>query len=314
MIRALDKDEIEMILISGFLGAGKTTFLQELISMHQGRRMGLIINEFGKISIDGITVQVQGNEMLEINNGSIFCSCLKGTFIEGLIRFSKLPIDLLIVECSGLADPSDIGTILLSLGNRVERKFKLSHSVCVVDARLYHKQAAVLTAIPKQIKSANLILLNKTDLADEEALQSIIREIRTINPLVPMIPTEQCKIDKRQLDTLCELPSLDIETENSPDRRLGSLIMNFPDPVDRKGLVSFLTIMANECYRIKGYVRTHGGWFRVDTVSDQIELHAEKSSKGHSRLILISKSAQTNIRMVKALWAQNTDAKMGLSL
>lgn len=314
MTSELERNEIELILISGFLGAGKTTCLQELIDRHRDRKMGLIINEFGKISIDGMTLEGQGAEMLEINNGSIFCSCLKGSFIEGLIRFSKLPIDLLIVECSGLADPSDIGSILIALGDRVSRKFVLSHSICVVDGHLFKKQAAVLTAIPKQIKSANLVLINKEDLADAEILQGIISEIGCINPQARIVPTTQCRLD-RQLPVLSgEMPPLDIETENTPNSRLGSVVMNIPERVSRRELEAFLQAAAAECHRIKGYVYTKSGWLKVDVVSDQMELKAEEKVQSCSRLVLISKSGNPNIRLVKMLWAQNTAAKMGLSL
>lgn len=69
------------------------------------KKIGVLVNEFGGVGIDGTLVEREGMHLIEISNGSIFCSCLKGEFVKTLIGFTKLDVDILVVENSGLADP-----------------------------------------------------------------------------------------------------------------------------------------------------------------------------------------------------------------
>ncbi|MZQ97490.1 MAG: GTP-binding protein [Acidaminobacter sp.] len=304
---AMNVSAIELILISGFLGAGKTTCLQRLIDKYQDKRLGLLINEFGRIGIDGKLIKVRGAEILELNNGSIFCSCLKGSFIEGLIDFSELPIDMLIIECSGLADPSEIGTLLSSLTHKLKRPFCLSHSICVVDGLLYEKQVSVLTAIAKQICSANLIMINKKDLIDTDTLAQITTEISRLNPGARIVPTDHCNVD-----TLVSgmLPILDIASENTPERRPGTFILKFPDNVKIEELNHFLVRAAEECYRIKGFVHTQSGWMKIDAISEHVEIISCDIEKSESQLVLILRQRLTSIHQFKSLWESNATTKM----
>jgi G3E family GTPase len=68
-------------LLTGFLGSGKTTFLKRIIDRLANHKIGILMNEFGKISVDGILLQKNGVDIVEINNGSVFCSCLKGALL-----------------------------------------------------------------------------------------------------------------------------------------------------------------------------------------------------------------------------------------
>ena len=76
---------IHLFLLTGFLGAGKTTFLQRMIDGLRGHKIGIIMNEFGDLSVDGILLREQGMEVCELNQGSVFCSCLKGAFVDSLV-------------------------------------------------------------------------------------------------------------------------------------------------------------------------------------------------------------------------------------
>lgn len=108
---------IKLYLLTGFLGAGKTTMLLSLLNGGgvAGKKIGVIQNEFGKLSIDGALLQRGDIEMQEISNGSIFCSCLKLQFVSALAEMSKQGLDMLFVESSGLADPSNLEEILAAV-------------------------------------------------------------------------------------------------------------------------------------------------------------------------------------------------------
>ena len=87
----------ELYLLTGFLGSGKTSLLLHLLNHVQGRKIGIIQNEFGKLSIDGEILRRGGFTMVEINRGSIFCSCLKLNFVQALAELGQMELDTVFV-------------------------------------------------------------------------------------------------------------------------------------------------------------------------------------------------------------------------
>ncbi|MBR3260906.1 MAG: GTP-binding protein, partial [Firmicutes bacterium] len=114
---------IKLIMLTGFLGSGKTTLLQKLIDEYAGHRIGVLINEFGAVSIDSELVEGNGIDMTELSNGSIFCACLKDKFVEALVELSGKDIDYLFIEASGLADPANMEDILKGLEKHLDRRY-----------------------------------------------------------------------------------------------------------------------------------------------------------------------------------------------
>ena len=98
------KDKSKLYLLTGFLGAAKTTFLTNVLKDLEGKKLAVIMNEFGKVGIDGALIQKEGMELVEINRGSIFCSCLQLSFVSALIEMADRNMEYVFVESSGLAD------------------------------------------------------------------------------------------------------------------------------------------------------------------------------------------------------------------
>ena len=121
---------MELYLITGFLGAGKTTFLREFARQFPGKRLWLIINEFGKAGVDGALLQQLDAVLSEITNGSIFCACRLDKFEEELARAAAQKPDVILVEASGLADPTSVQTVL---GQPAFSAIHYRGSVCLVD-------------------------------------------------------------------------------------------------------------------------------------------------------------------------------------
>ena len=88
----------ELYLLTGFLGSGKTSLLLHLLNRVQDRKIGIIQNEFGKLSIDGEILRRGGFTMVEINRGSIFCSCLKLNFVQALAELGQMELDTVFVD------------------------------------------------------------------------------------------------------------------------------------------------------------------------------------------------------------------------
>lgn len=189
-----DKEPVPATVLTGFLGAGKTTLLNHLLTQDHGYRCAIIINEFGAISIDNQIVVGADEDVLELNNGCLCCR-VRGDLIESvtnLVRKGKR-FDYLLVETTGLADPSPIAhTFMLpDLADHV----KLDSIVTVVDAR--HVES-VLDSTPEaqpQVAFADVILLNKTDLVEPEDLERIEARLHHMNNLAKIHRTERSTID-----------------------------------------------------------------------------------------------------------------------
>ena len=127
-------ENTEVYLITGFLGSGKTTFLNRIINAFpKDRQLMILMNEFGDLGVDGALVEGDDLDMLEISKGSIFCVCVKTDFIKGLmdIARNKQP-DVLLIEATGVANPTDLKKDLQF--SIFKDQFQLKEQFCLIDA------------------------------------------------------------------------------------------------------------------------------------------------------------------------------------
>ncbi len=176
-------------IISGFLGAGKTTLIKKLIKdvLHK-EQIVLIENEFGEIGIDGGFLEEAGIQIREMNSGCICCS-LVGDFAEALKKvLEEYHPDRIVIEPSGVGKLSDV--IRAVLGVEKETDIVLNSFTAVADAqkcRMYMKNFGEF--FNDQIEHANTIILSRTQNLNEEKLQSVVKEIKEHNPQATCITT-----------------------------------------------------------------------------------------------------------------------------
>ena len=156
----------KLYLITGFLGAGKTTFLRELVKLFSDEKIALIINEFGKVGVDGPLLQELDISMTEINNGSIFCSCQIGQFEQALQDVAAQSPAYVFVEASGLADPTAIRSILSQ--PHLCSGLEYAGAICLVDGVRFQKVYQTARVSRMQLAISDLVLINKADLATQE--------------------------------------------------------------------------------------------------------------------------------------------------
>ncbi len=199
-------------IVSGFLGAGKTTFIKKLIGEAiQGEQTVLIENEFGEIGIDGGFLKDSGIEIKEMNSGCICCS-LAGDFATSLKEIlTKFKPDRIIIEPSGVGKLSDVMKAVAD----VEEELEVEHNcaVTVVDVKkckMYMKNFGEF--FNNQIQFAGTIILSRADIADQKKIDEAVALIRNINPTATIITTPITELTGEKLLEVLESP-VDLKKE-----------------------------------------------------------------------------------------------------
>ncbi len=258
-------------LITGFLGAGKTTFLKERL-LHAPVRTGVLVNDFGKVNFDGLQIKRQGMDLIELSNGSIFCSCLKDNFIEGLVELVERSLDEVYIESSGLADPSDMGKVLDSVRLRLTRgDFAFGGAICLVDALFFPKVLPKMVAVERQLRHSHLIVINKCDLVTLEQLTDVEATIAGINPQAKILRTTYGQLDWDNLKP--EVFAIaDQETTNKIETRNKNVVLQLIYEPDEADFRAFLSAIGSHFFRVKGLIRVGGQVQKVDQVNNQIQI------------------------------------------
>lgn len=288
-------------LITGFLGAGKTTFLNEQLR-DSSSRTGVLMNEFGKVSMDSVNVTQNGIDLKELTNGSIFCACLKDRFIDGLSQLVSRELDNIYIESSGLSDPSNMESVMDVLRKTLpDKTFEYRGSICLLDGVYFFEELDKLVSVERQIKHSHYILINKVDLIDEDKIKKIKDKIISINPLAQVGLSEYGK--NRDLDShLNYFPIIDEETTNKEDNKPKQLVMTFVDPPSKDQLYDFLKEVSPGFYRIKGFVEIDGQCMKIDGVHDHIEILPYEwnlsKGKGYNDLVFLSSKGLASISLL----------------
>lgn len=292
---------IDLYLLTGFLGSGKTTFLKSILENAGDRKVGIIMNEFGKVGIDGDLVKDKASELIEINRGSIFCSCLQLSFVQSLKDMSEKPIDTLFVEGSGLADPSNIGEILEATEVLIGEKYHYAGSICIVDAVNFIDQVSDSETLERQIKHSHLAVISKTDLTDNYA--DIKERVLSYNQNIEVVRSDMGKLPFNFFESWHKSVSIiKDETTNKVENKPKTLSLVMHEPVEMKSLEKFLTTLSEDAFRMKGFATlTDGRKVQIDVVNGKID-YQEDTENRESCIVIISKIGPQIIKKIVPLW------------
>ncbi len=186
-------------VLTGFLGAGKTSAVNAVLRGAHGRRFAVIVNEFGEVGIDGALIDSGAEEMIELANGCLCCT-VRGDLLRtlhGLVpRLGT--IDAVLIELSGLADPAPVVQSFL-MDDALRPHFRLDGIVTLVDAVNVEVQLATQAEAQDQIAFADLIVLNKADLVASGDVPPLTDRLRAVNPFAQVIATERGTVDTQDL-------------------------------------------------------------------------------------------------------------------
>jgi G3E family GTPase len=173
------KKGLPVTIITGFLGSGKTTLLNHILSNQDGLKTAVLVNEFGEIGIDNELIVTSSDEMVELSNGCICCT-INNDLLEAVYKVLERPepVDYLIVETTGLADPLPVA--LTFLGTELRDMTRLDSIITVVDAENFSLDLFNSEAAQSQIAYGDVILLNKSDLVDPSRLDDLETRLRDI--------------------------------------------------------------------------------------------------------------------------------------
>lgn len=304
----------QLYVLSGFLGSGKTTILLQLLQLLKEQRVGVIQNEIGKISVDGAILRDDHIHMVELNRGSIFCTCLKLSFVQALAEMAQQNLSYVFVESSGWGDPSNVNEIMEATRHLAGEQYDYKGVICLADAVNFFDQLAAEETVYRQIKHANMVVITKVDLIDGDRVDRIREEIRKINPLCKIALSSKGNLDlsflQEDLSKYAWAPSE--ETTNSVETKPKTVFLNCGEEMEKEELVRFLEDILPDAHRIKGFFRVKGlGWQQVDVVGRRIDF-APAEPQEQSQLVFISKIGTGIIRKIFAAWEKNTAIKMEL--
>lgn len=303
------KKQIDLYLLTGFLGAGKTTVLKEILKGADDRKIGIVMNEFGKTGIDGKLVSDRSAELIEINRGSIFCDCLKLSFIESLKDMSDKPIDTLFVEGSGLADPSNIGEILEAAESLVGDVYQYKGAICVVDASHFLEQSKDIEAMNRQVKYSHLAVISKSDLVETPHLNAVKEKVSTYNQGIEVVEAEYGKLpfNVLQRNYVQGKPLVSAPTTNKKENKPKTLTLSIFEPVPFEGFEKFLQAVSHDAYRMKGHVEFDGkGVLQVDVVNTRVD-YKKTEETYETQLVILSKVGPQIIRSLVSMWETHVD-------
>ena len=188
------KDKAKIILLTGFLGSGKTTLLKRILSWESDLSGTVVlVNEFGQVGIDGAILKRAGSDVIELTSGCICCTIkteLAQTLKDVSDRFNPKRI---LLESTGVAEPDAVASVLED--DDLSRRMEIQKIITVLDIKFWIAREVFGPFFMKQIEQADLILLNKIDLADENIVSDSLREIHGAIKESHIVPTIYCVVD-----------------------------------------------------------------------------------------------------------------------
>jgi len=285
---------IQFHLITGFLGSGKTTFLSNILrELAPECKVAVIQNEFAPTGVDGkeLKQNADGFELVEINNGSVFCVCQLGSFQQTMQKLiNAYNPQHIFLEASGLSDPISIVELLQSY--ELKDKVALGQIISLVDAPNFFKGLSGLPRFKHQLMIADTIIINKTDLSDTSTLKQIETEIKALNSFAQIYLSEYANVKweiclSNKNNGQAAERYVGIESEGRPD--IHTCVLRTHDKIALDQLNLFIKEIQTNCIRIKGFMNlSDGKVISIHCVYDEFELKVLENYKGPSELIVFS--------------------------
>ena len=308
---------VDLWIITGFLGSGKTSVLNSLLAAPGGRRIGVVVNDFGALGIDASLLEgADPSTVVELNGGQIFCACLSGSFVRSLTGLCDHDVDVILVESSGLAKPGPMADIIAQAVRVTAGRLRYRGMVCVVDAARVQTLRSVVNAVDEQLLHSELLLVNKRDLVDAEDLEELTRALRELCPTAAILPTEYGVLRweelpgdagggppeaggaRRGAEAAARSAGPRAQHQfagwGAPGRPAAGTVVW--DRVEQRAQVESLARrIGRVAYRVKGYVPAPEGYWYVSVSGEQVEVRSAGTTIGVSPGLTVIAPASVDI-------------------
>jgi len=308
--------KIPVTVITGFLGAGKTSLLNQLIKNYKDKKFVIIENEFGEENIDSeLVANFENEDLFELSNGCICCNLNTELFLvlENLIK-NNHSFNHLLIETTGIADPGNIlASFITDPG--IKAKFELDSVICLIDAANAEKDLEKEDVLNKQIAISDTLILNKIDLSNDEAIAQLHSKIREINPTADIHQAVQSKLDVELLDVYAYNPKhiyqflFSVDGIENKNKKHDHNIENFCFKSKRAfnqmklggWLDAFLQFNSDTIYRVKGILNIAGMDNRILLQSVHTQIQATvgrawgENEIRESKLVFIGKELNSEV-------------------
>ncbi len=297
---------VPLHLITGFLGSGKTTLLHRVLAEQPAdEQLAVLVNEFGQLGIDGRLLQGLGSQVRELASGCICCE-LKIDFIAALNQLlDQFAPGRILVEATGLAQADDL--LAAAEAAAAGGRLTVASVICVVDAEMFTDREMFGSSYFSQIKAADLLLLNKTDLLAPGEIEPLLAALAQLNPEARLMPVVRCAVDRDTIlaprrrarregkplagftGGLTTLGDLAGGPDHRPGGDDGFVAFGFQHPgrLDRDRLQGFLDSLPWGVFRVKGPVRLDDGPWLLNYTYRRAEL-TPLEHDGPNRLALVA--------------------------
>ena len=296
-----------LTIISGFLGAGKTSLLNHLLHHADGRRITALVNDFGALNIDSELIAAEHGGQISLANGCVCCSISDdlGVALADALNRAPRP-DHIVIEASGVADPARI-----ALYAQVDRELRLDGIVTVIDAPAYEAHASdphIGETYARQMAAADLLVVTKSDLADETQMQATIQALEKTRSNAPVLQATNGVIET---DIILGIgrrddAALSYEQAHAADHGFRQWSGHIAPETDRHKLAEKLRALSPHIIRAKGIFCDAEGNYAIHYAGQRIsfEPHAGRAS-GH--LVVIGNAELPAPKYLSAYFEQVGD-------
>ena len=254
---------VPVTILSGFLGAGKTTVLNGLLRGGSGGKVAVVVNEYGDVGVDGLLVEQADWGFVELMDGCVCCTVLGdlSEALAGLLQASGGPPDRIVIEASGLASPGPVVRTLTAVSELRER-LRVAGVVTVLHAKHALRQLESRAEARDQLGSADRLVVGHVDQVDGDSLEVLLTQLQSVRPDAEVVCAERGAVDPEWLLGERQIVEPPVAHDHQHSEGVVTIALTAEEALDLHALKIWLQFLASrraqQLWRIKGVFRVAG--------------------------------------------------------